>query len=130
MLQNHSLNVASLLKETPKQVFSSEFWLVFQSSFYGETPLHGETPLGKCFWKCSVMIHKIVMNLLDRKRQKFRSSYSLLFYNVSVFKDLAKSTAKQLCWSHFLIRLQTGRLAVLLKINFSTGIFLWILWNF
>ena len=37
---------------------------------------------------------------------------------------------KHLCWSLFSIKVQTFRLAILLKSNYKTGVFLWNLRNF
>ena len=58
-----------------------------------------------------------------------------IFNNV-FFEEYLRTTASvvsfswNLCWSLFLINLQVFRSATLLKRAFSTGVFLWNLWNF
>ena len=47
-----------------------------------------------------------------------------------VFRNFASFTVKQLCWSLFLIELQTFRPAALLKRDYNTNVFLWNLQNF
>ena len=53
-----------------------------------------------------------------------------MFYKIGVLKNVAKFTGKRLCWSHFLIKLQTFRPAAFLKSDPSTSIFLRILQHF
>ena len=46
------------------------------------------------------------------------------FYKKAVLKNFAILSGKQLCWSHFLIKLQAFRPATLLKRESNTGVFL------
>ena len=57
-------------------------------------------------------------------------SCSQMFFKTGVPKRFAIFTGKHLCWCLLLIKLQVRRLAILLKRDFNTGAFLWILWNF
>ena len=53
-----------------------------------------------------------------------------MFLNIGVLKNFAIFTRKHLCWSLFLIQLQSTSPATILKRNSSIGIFLWTLPNF
>ena len=55
---------------------------------------------------------------------KARSSRPQMFFKIGVLKNVAIFTGKNLCWSFFLIKLQTFRTATLSKRNFNTGVFL------
>ena len=55
----------------------------------------------------------------------FRSSHSQVFFRRVVLKNFASFKEKHLCWSLFLIQLQTLRPATLSKRDFNTGVFLW-----
>ena len=48
-----------------------------------------------------------------------------MFFKIGVIKSFVNFTAKRLCWSHFLIKLQALRSATLFKKNSNTDIFLW-----
>ena len=48
-----------------------------------------------------------------------------LLLKKGVFRNFASFTGKQLCWSLFLIELQTFRPAALLEIDSNTDVFLW-----
>ena len=54
-----------------------------------------------------------------------RSSRFLMFFKRDVLKSFTNFAGKDLCWSLFLIKLQTFRPATLLKKDSSTGVFLW-----
>ena len=58
---------------------------------------------------------------------KAKSSCLQMFVKLGVLKNSAIFTWKHLCWSLFLIKLLARGPGILLKIDFSTGIFLWIL---
>ena len=58
-----------------------------------------------------------------------RSSRSQMFFKIDVLKNFAKFLEKYLSCSLFLIILQAWRLVTLLKRDFNTGVFLWILRN-
>ena len=62
--------------------------------------------------------------------QKLQKQPPEVFYKNTVLKNFAIFTAKHLCWSSFLIKLQVFRPTALLKRDFNRGVFLWILWNF
>ena len=53
-----------------------------------------------------------------------------MFFKIGVLKSFTILTRKYLCWNLFVIQLQPSSLATILKINSSTGVFLWILPNF
>ena len=53
-----------------------------------------------------------------------------MFFKIGVLKSFTILTRKYLCWNLFVIQLQPFSLAAILKINHSTGVFLWILPNF
>ena len=57
----------------------------------------------------------------------FRSSHRRCFVKKGVLKNLANFTGKYLCWSLFLIKLQTWSF---IKKDSTTGVFLWHLRNF
>ena len=59
-----------------------------------------------------------------------RSSHLQVFFKIAILKNFVIFTGKHLCWSLFLIKLQTFRLVTLSKRDSYTGVFLWIMWNF
>ena len=59
-----------------------------------------------------------------------RSSHRRCSVEKGVLKNLRNFTGKHLCWSLFLIKLQTFRPATLLRRETKTGFFLWNLRNF
>ena len=52
-----------------------------------------------------------------------------VFCKKCVLKNFTLFTGKHLCWSLFLIKLQSFSPSTLLKRDSNTGVFLWILWN-
>ena len=66
----------------------------------------------------------------SRKLLVFRSSRSQMFLKIGVLKNVANFTGIHLCWSLFLIKLQSWRPAILLKRDSNTGVILWGLQNF
>ena len=85
--------------------------------------------LKKEFYKNKLCKSQIAVDLLiDRVEIIFdRSSRSRVFFKTDYLKNPAISTRKHLCWSLFLTKLIKSSL---LKRDFNTGIFLWILWIF
>ena len=63
-------------------------------------------------------------------RRDFQKHPPEFFYEKDVLKDFAKFKGKQLCWSHFLIKLQAWTNATLLKRDSYLTFFPWILQNF
>ena len=63
--------------------------------------------------------------LLWRHELNVRSSHWNSSVKKGVFRNFASFTGRQLCWSLFLIELQTFRPAVLLEIDSNTDVFLW-----
>ena len=59
-----------------------------------------------------------------------RSSRLHMFFKISLLENFSDFTLKHLWWSFFLIKLQLWRLAILLKRNSNTGVFLSILRSF
>ena len=57
-------------------------------------------------------------------RKKLQSSRSQIFFKIGVIKNFSNFTGKYLCWSIFLIKLQTWRPAALLRRGSNTGVFL------
>ena len=53
-----------------------------------------------------------------------------MFFKTSVLKNFSNLTLKHLWWSFFLIKLQPWRLAILLKRDSNTDVFLYIIQNF
>ena len=53
-----------------------------------------------------------------------------MFFKTGVLRNFPIFTGKHLCWSLFLIKLQALQTATLLKRDFNTSVFLWILRNF
>ena len=51
-----------------------------------------------------------------------RSSRSQMFFKIGVLKNFAIFRRKHLCWSLFLIKMQTWRLATLLRRDSNTGV--------
>ena len=60
------------------------------------------------------------MNIEPWKRN-YRSSRSQILLKIDVLKNFANSSGKHLCWSPFLIKLQTWRPATLLRKDSNTG---------
>ena len=60
--------------------------------------------------------------------QQFKNNHSQIFFKIGVLKNFAIFTGKHMCWSLFLIEMQTFR--SLLKRDSNTYVFLWILRNF
>ena len=58
-----------------------------------------------------------------------KSSRSQMIFKIGLFKYWANFTAKDLCWSLFLIKLQAFRTATILKRDSNTVVFLWNLRN-
>ena len=58
-----------------------------------------------------------------------KSSRSQMFFRIGVHKNFAIFKEKHLSWSLFLIKLQTSSPTALLKRDYNSGIFLWILQN-
>ena len=59
-----------------------------------------------------------------------RNSRSQMFFEIGVLKNSAIFTGKHLCWSLFLMKLRAFMSATLLKRDFNTGVFHWILRKF
>ena len=55
-------------------------------------------------------------------RKKLQSSRSQIFFKIGVIKNFSNFTGKYLCWSIFLIKLQTWRPAALLRRGSNTGV--------
>ena len=53
------------------------------------------------------------------------NSRSQMFFKIDVLKNFGNFTGKQLCWSLFLIKLQSWRPETLFKRDSNTGVFLW-----
>ena len=68
--------------------------------------------------------------ILTVRSRNCRSSCSQIFIKISVLKNFAILRRKHLRWSPFLRKLQVLKPAILLKANFNTGVFLWILQDF
>ena len=71
---------------------------------------------------CSGLLWKHELNL--------RSSHWSCSVKKFVLRNFANFTGKHLCWSLFLVKLQTFRPATLLKRDSKTDVFLWILGKF
>ena len=67
---------------------------------------------------CSELLWKHELNVI-------RSSHWNSSVKKDVFRNFASFTGRQLCWSLFLIELQTFRPAALLEIDSNTDVFLW-----
>ena len=63
--------------------------------------------------------------LLRKHELNVRSSHRNSSVQKDAFRNFAGFTGRQLCWSLFLIELQTFRPAALLKIDSNTDVFLW-----
>ena len=61
-----------------------------------------------------------IMNIESRERN-YRSCHSQIFFKIGVYKNFESFTGKHLCWSLFLIKLQTWRPATLLRRDYNTG---------
>ena len=48
-----------------------------------------------------------------------------MFFEIGALKNIAMFTTKYLCWSYFLMKMQTRRPAIILKIDSNIGAFLW-----
>ena len=68
--------------------------------------------------------------LLWKHELNVRSSHQSSSVKRGVFRIFASFTGRQLCWSLFLIELQTFRPAALLKIDSNTDVFPWNLQDF
>ena len=68
--------------------------------------------------------------LLWKHELNVRSSHRSSSVKRYVFRIFASFTGRQLCWSLFLIELQTFRPAALLKIDSNTDVFPWNLQDF
>ena len=68
--------------------------------------------------------------LLWKHELNVRSSHQSSSVKRGVFRIFASFTGRQLCWSLFLIELQTFRPAALLKIDYNTDVFPWNLQDF
>ena len=62
--------------------------------------------------------------------ERVRSSRLEMFLKIGVLKNFAIFTGKYLCWSLFLINIQTWRPATLLKRDANIAVFLWNLRSF
>ena len=71
---------------------------------------------------CSELLWKHELNV--------RRSHWNFSVKKGVFRNFTNFTGKHLCWSLFLIELQTFRPAALLKRDSKTGVLLWNLQNF
>ena len=67
---------------------------------------------------------KNLMTLEDGILINFRGSHLQMFFKIGVLRNFAIFTGKHLCWSLFLIKLQTLRPATLVKRESNTGAFL------
>ena len=74
--------------------------------------------------------HLFCPELLWKHELNFRTSHQNSSAKKGVFRNFASFTGRQLCWSFFLIELQTFRPAALLKIDSNTDVFLWNLQDF
>ena len=70
-------------------------------------------------------ISYISTDLLNKQKRPFAD-----VLKIGILKKFAIITEKHLCWSLFLIKLQTWRPAALLNRDSSTGISMWILQKF
>ena len=106
-----------LLFNSSRFFFTNEIFLLNDIFLYKL-----KTLLEACFlWRNSY----ISTDLLNKQNQQFADVLQNRF-----LKNFTIITVKHLCWSLFLIKLQTWSLAPLLKRNSSTGVSLWILQNF
>ena len=74
--------------------------------------------------------HRFLLRTPSKTRLKPQKQPLELFCKKGVLRNFANFTGKHLCWSLFLIELQTFRPAALLKIDSNTDVFLWNLQNF
>ena len=63
--------------------------------------------------------------IVNKITWRYRSSHSQMFFKIGVLKNFANYNGKKLCWSLFLIKLQTLRPVALFKIDSNTIVFLW-----
>ena len=70
------------------------------------------------------------LNAKKRWLEMCRTNHSQNSFKIGVLKNFAIFTGKHLCWSLFLIKVQTFRPATLLKRGCNTDVFLGILRNF
>ena len=118
---------------TASDHFDSSFFFSNKRGAYhwasqGELFKHWRGPLKKAHWIKSR--YEPLRRILTVKKRNGRSSCSLIFIKISVLKNFAIFTRKQLCWSLFLRKWQVLKHASLLKGDSNTGVFLWILQNF
>ena len=71
-----------------------------------------------------------LLSFLYATQYRSRSSRSRMFFKIGVLKNFAIFTGKYLCWSLFLIKLQTLEPATLLIRDPNTAVFLWNLRKF
>ena len=71
---------------------------------------------------------KIITKLVPSQTPS-RSNHRRYSVRKGVLISLRNFTEKHLCWSLFLIKLETFRTATLLKEDFNIGVPLWNLWN-
>ena len=67
---------------------------------------------------------KLKIPIVENQYLSFNSSRLQMFFKVGVLESYAFLTGKYLRWIHFLIMLQSFRLATLLKRNSNNGVFL------
>ena len=77
----------------------------------------------------STNIHQDTKSLRRKSLTPLQKQPPEVFYKKALLNNFVIFRVKQLCWSLFLITLQTFRPATLLKRNSNTGAFLWILRN-
>ena len=63
------------------------------------------------------------LHYLQFEFQKQSSSRSQIFFGITVLKNLALFTGKNMCWNLNLIKLQASRPAILLEMNSNIGVF-------
>ena len=69
--------------------------------------------------------HRFLLRTPSKTRLKPQKQPLELFCKKGVLRNFANFTGKHLCWSLFLIELQTFKPAALLKIDSNTDVFLW-----
>ena len=91
-------------------------------------------------WPLTAHIYHVMITVTSDFSKKsffiiiFRSSCLQMFFKRGVIRNYAIFTEKHLCWSLFLIKLETLWPAVLFQLwpkrDFNTDVLLWILQNF
>ena len=109
--------------ETPAQVFSCECNEIFKNTFF--------------YRKTSMLLHiqvdcfQQIFQLVQRNAFSFAQKQPAEVFSEKrcsrKFRDIHR---KNLCWSLFLVKLQTFRPSTLVRRDFNIGIFLWVLRNF